>query len=463
MVTNAATFETSDTPSEARADPKAYLRRIQALTKRDNVTNWYFLLRIWVVVAAATAAAYWAHVEIYSSGIGWGWHIPVALLGIAIIGACQHQLGGVLHEGTHHMLFANRHLNELVCDWMAAFPMYTSIYHYRLYHLAHHQFINDPERDPDLAQLKASGHWFDFPVTHMEILYKILKQLWLPNLFRYTIARAKSHSHEAASNPYADPDHAGSQWPNRMSLLFWILPPAVMFYPASMGNMAFTMGLLVAVWAVFVLYFLLIPDAHFPKSRINPVISHRVTAISRVTFLALLYGVLVAIDVMNGHKTISNMFGVYWLIPLFTTFPLFMILRHWVHHGNADRGRYTNSRIFLVNPIVRFAIFPFGFDYHLPHHVFSSVPHYKLKELHEILLENDKQYREKGVIVEGYFGLDNPLTGRPTALSVLGPEHAPKMREDIYIDDTVLVEGDVADAEGIEREVQISVGEDSGA
>ena len=456
-MTDAATFDTSGTHSEHKTDPKAYIAQIKALTKRDNVTNWYYVLRIWVIVAATIAAAYWTHKEIFATDIGWGWHIPVALIGIAIIGACQHQLGGVLHEGTHHMLFEGRYLNELVCDWMAAFPMYTSIYHYRLYHLAHHQFINDPERDPDLAQLKASGHWFDFPVTHMEILYKILKQLWLPNLFRYTVARAKSHSHEAAHNPYADPDHAGSQWPNRLSLLFWVLPPAVMFFPAQSGNIVLTMGLLAALWAAFVLYFLLIPDDVYPKSRLNPVISHRITAVSRVTFLALLYGTLVAFDIIYGNKTVSNMFGLYWLVPLFTTFPLFMILRHWVHHGNADRGRYTNSRIFLVNPIVRFAIFPFGFDYHLPHHVFSSVPHYRLKELHEILLENDAQYRDKGVIVEGYFGLDNPMTGRPTALSVLGAKHAPKSGEEIYIDDSVLVEGDVADAKGIKQEVSDSL------
>ena len=70
-------------------------------------------------------------------------------------------------------------------------PIYTTTYHFRLHHLAHHQFVNDPERDPDISQLHESDHWLDFPITHVEMLWKLLKQLWLPNLFRYTITRAR--------------------------------------------------------------------------------------------------------------------------------------------------------------------------------------------------------------------------------------------------------------------------------
>ena len=141
-------------------------------------------------------------------------------------------------------------------------------------------------------------------------------------------------------------------------------------------------------------------------------------------------------------------FALYWVVPLFTTFPLFLILRQWVQHGNADRGRYTNSRVFLVGPIIRYAVFPFGQDYHLPHHLYASVPHYNLKTLHEVLLK-DPEYREKGVVVEGYFGRDNPVSGRPTAISVLGAAHSPKNRERIYIDNAALDLADVNDPTGI--------------
>ncbi len=95
--------------------------------------------------------------------IAWWWCIPATLAAIVIIGASQHQFGGAVHEGAHHILFANRTLNELVSDWLAALPILTTTYHYRLHHLAHHQFVNDPDRDPDISQLRESDHWLDFP------------------------------------------------------------------------------------------------------------------------------------------------------------------------------------------------------------------------------------------------------------------------------------------------------------
>ena len=73
-----------------------------------------------------------------------------------------------------------------------------------------------------------------------------------------------------------------------------------------------------------------------------------------------------------------------------------MILRQLVQHGNGDRGWLTNTRVFFVNPLINFAVFPLGQDYHLPHHLFASVPHYRLKELHEVLLQC-AEYREQAV------------------------------------------------------------------
>ena len=69
-----------------------------------------------------------------------------------------------------------------------------------------------------------------------------------------------------------------------------------------------------------------------------------------------------------------------------------MIMRQLVQHGNGDRGWLTNTRTFLVAPAIRFAVFPLGQDYHLPHHVFATIPHYRLKKLHEHLM----QYRNIG-------------------------------------------------------------------
>lgn len=49
---------------------------------------------------------------------------------------------------------------------------------------------------------------------------------------------------------------------------------------------------------------------------------------------------------------------------------------------------------------MRYAVLPWGMDYHLPHHVMASVPHYRLKELHDALMQVP-EYREKAMLVEG--------------------------------------------------------------
>ena len=241
----------------------------------------------------------------------------------------------------------------------------------------------------------------------------------------------------------------------RAGILFAVGAPAVVIPLIAYGQTLAVAIVLPAMWAAVMTILALLPDHTFPRTRLDPVIPHRYTAMGRVTFLALLYGALSAVQ-LAGWGPAWAYFGLLWMVPLFTTFPLFMILRQWVQHGNADRGRYTNTRVFLAGPFVRYAVFPWGMDYHLPHHLIASVPHFNLKQLHEVL-QRDPEYREKGVVVEGYFGDADGPTGRPTALGVLGSAHAPKRLEQAYVDNAALEHADVADPAGIAREVEASL------
>jgi fatty acid desaturase len=125
-----------------------------------------------------------------------------------------------------------------------------------------------------------------------------------------------------------------------------------------------------------------------------------------------------------------------WLVPLFTSFAFFMILRQVVQHGNGGRGWLTNSRTFLVAPAIRFAVFPMGQDYHLPHHLYATIPHYRLRKLHDLLMQYP-EYREEAVVVEGYFRPPHTPQTRPTVLDVLGPDYAGAGKA-VYIDNTVM-------------------------
>jgi fatty acid desaturase len=80
-----------------------------------------------------------------------------------------------------------------------------------------------------------------------------------------------------------------------------------------------------------------------------------------------------------------------------------MFLRDVYQHSNADAGRLTNSRVFFTDPFTRWAVFVYGQDMHIPHHLFPAVPHYRLGELHEIMKREDQQYEEHVVECHGTF------------------------------------------------------------
>ncbi|KUO55944.1 MAG: hypothetical protein APF80_12230 [Alphaproteobacteria bacterium BRH_c36] len=434
---------------------------IRSLKARDNWTNLGYIAFIYLVMVVALVATLWSYSAVAGAGLAWWWNAPMTTLAIVVIGASQHQLGGIVHEGTHYILFADRRLNELASDWLAAFPIYTSTYAFRLHHLPHHQFVNDPKRDPNFDQAQESGHWLDFPIAHVDFLMAILKQLNPIRLVSYILARAKYSALGVSTNPYANPEKPGWPWAIRLGVLFMVAIPAVHVTLISLGALGFaerwlTSGVALAVltvsWGALVAYYLSVPEEAFAQSRIDPVISHRATTIGRVSYMALVYGSLTVAEYFSGLPA-WGYFGLLWIVPLFTTFPLFMVLREWIQHGNADRGRYTNSRIFVVNPLLRYAIFPFGMDYHLSHHINASVPHYRLKDLHEYLLENDANYAEQALVVEGW--RSSHAHGSPGIVDVLGPRFTPHGNA-AHVDDETLADADVNDKAAIAAQIAAS-------
>ncbi len=158
---------------------------LQQLRRTNNRTNWYYLLRTYLFLTLVIGGTVWFYDYREEADLSFWWNIPVTLFAIVLIGAGQHQLSGLAHEGVHHILFRNRKLNDIASDLLTMFPLFSSIHHYRLQHLAHHQFVNDPERDPDISQLKTSGHWLPFPILKQAFIRTLLKQLWVPRLIRF--------------------------------------------------------------------------------------------------------------------------------------------------------------------------------------------------------------------------------------------------------------------------------------
>jgi fatty acid desaturase len=425
------------------SDPR-FKKRLQELRQTDNLHNWYYLLRTYALLALAIGGAVWFYQFTRANHASLLWNVPVFAAAVLMVGALQHHLANLAHEAVHHTLFKNRYLNDLVSEWFCSFPMFSSTFHYGLHHLAHHQFVNDPLRDPDISQLQMSGHRLSFPILRQEFLDVLLRQMWVPNLIRYSLARAEYDSLGTSKNPYIREDWEFSKLPARLTLAYMATMVLMLAGLVILGKPILLAVAPLAAWAVMMSLLGLLPDRYYYQSKIRPLVSIRFLGMMRVSFVTMLFCTLAWATLLTGDWW-GAYFFLLWVLPLGTSFPLVMVLRQIVQHGNGDRGWLTNSRVFLCHPFINFAVFPMGQDYHLPHHMFSTIPHYRLKELHEAMLEY-AEYRDKATVVEGYFWPKHDPPTNPTVVDVLGPEYTPREFREVYIDNSVL-EGQLVTAQ----------------
>ncbi len=425
-------------PSARLTTDAAFKAKLQELRRADNLTNWYYLARTYAYLALVIGGAVAFDLWRQSAGYPWWASIPVFALAVVLVGAGQHQLSGLAHEGSHHILFRNRQLNELASDILCMYPLFSSTYHYRLQHLAHHQFVNDPERDPDLAQLEASGHRLAFPLPRREARRALLRQLRPTRLLAYIRARAVYGAAGAGRSPYAIAGKRSSKVAVRIGAA-GMLAQFVVVVAAVALKSTLLLAAVPPLFALTALAFVLLPKSMYLSNRLHPVISLRWLAVLRVGYLAALFNALGWIQLTTGAPALAYYFAL-WVLPMLTSYSFFMILRQTVQHGNGDRGWLTNTRVFFVHDLIRFAVFPAGQDYHLPHHLYATVPHYRLAKLHAELL-TDPEYAEHATEVHGYFApphTDGAPQTRPTAIDVLGPDYAPRALRPAHFDHSVL-------------------------
>jgi fatty acid desaturase len=422
-----------------------FKQRLQALRQTDNYRNWYYLVRTYGLLLVVIGGSIWFYQSTRDSGLSLAWNAPVFAVAILLVGALQHHLANLAHEAVHHTLFKNRYLNDLASEWLCSFPMFSSTFHYGLHHLAHHQFVNDPIRDPDISQLQKSGHRLSFPILKHEFMDVLFRQMWVPNLVRYSLARAEYDSLGTEHNPYIREDWEFTKLPQRLTLVYLGALAPLLAVLVVYGNPVLLATLPMLAWMAIMLVLGLLPERYYYQSKIRPLFSIRSLGMMRTTFITALFCGLAWATWATGDWWAAYFF-LLWVLPLGTSFPLFMVLRQIVQHGNGDRGWLTNSRVFHCHPFINFAVFPLGQDYHLPHHMFSTIPHYRLKELHEAMLDYP-EYAEQATVVEGYFRPKERPPVRPTVVEVLGPAYAPQEFRDVYIDNSVLEGQIVTDRE----------------
>ena len=176
---------------------------LSALVERSDRKGLVHLaLHVVAIAAAGTVCA---------SAFDTVWMLPAAwLYGTALV-----FLFAPLHETVHYTAFRSRWLNRAVsavCGWILVLPPR----YFRAFHLEHHRYTQDPERDPELA-VAPPATWSDY--------------LWRVSGFQYWTSRVRTTLEHAAgrvAEPYLAPsERAGVVREARLYLASYALVAAV--------------------------------------------------------------------------------------------------------------------------------------------------------------------------------------------------------------------------------------------
>jgi fatty acid desaturase len=127
-------------------------------TERSNVRAIGALAFNWIAVAAIFA------------GVA-AWTNPLTILaGIALLGGRQLGFAALMHDCGHRILFANTTANDLVGQWLCAYPVLSDLPRYAAGHRKHHAFAGTRD-DPDLPNYQK------YPIGKSSFRRKIVRDL----------------------------------------------------------------------------------------------------------------------------------------------------------------------------------------------------------------------------------------------------------------------------------------------
>ena len=257
------------------------------------------------------------------------------------------------------------------------FPILATVHFYRLFHLAHHQYTNDPERDPDLVTLGASKMVERFPMGRWEFI-KATSFGCSPNLWRSsgssrttststcwagrrTSIFARSPGARGPGRSGRARDRAGVGLPVAFLVLGWVITSA------GRPEWLIPAGCSARCWLCRSARAL--PDGPFSS---RPFAS-RIRGGSGVMRLAFYHVVLRrAGPAAGGDGRAATLYFCALDPPSGDDVPVLHAPRDIYQHTNADDGRLTNTRVFFIDPLTRWAVFVYGQDMHVPHHLFPA-------------------------------------------------------------------------------------------
>ena len=254
----------------------------------------------------------------------WLWPSAWLLLAIVVIGIQQHAMFILAHEAAHYRLFSDRRVNDLA-GRLVGMVSGISMCTYRVIHRLHHNNLYTAD-DPDTA---IHG---GYP-RGVAYLWKKLGQ-----------------------------DLTG--WNAWKTYAYFFGAPAL--------NDA-------------------TKRAARPLDDTSPQLRASARA-DRWFVVAMQLGMPLACVAFGGWRGLAQ-YAVLWLLPMLTVLQPILRLRAIAEHGGVvdlssplTAARSNRTRGSLLNLLARATIFPHHVNYHLEHHLYPAVPHYRLPELHRALV-----------------------------------------------------------------------------
>jgi fatty acid desaturase len=135
--------------------------------------------------------------------------------------------------------------------------------------------------------------------------------------------------------------------------------------------------------------------------------------------------------VLAGMATYFGLWGIlllYWIVPLATFLMAILYVRDVGEHFGMPAPGIERSRTVLAGWLERVLIAQNGVNFHAEHHLFPSVPFFRLGRLHQVLMQ-DTGYRARAVVTRGYLrGLWAETTASPPPGAGLEATVAPSRR-----------------------------------
>jgi fatty acid desaturase len=127
-------------------------------------------------------------------------------------------------------------------------------------------------------------------------------------------------------------------------------------------------------------------------------------------FFAFVLGVGILLSFSSNWITILLM----WFIPLATVMNVIFRIRGIAEHFCiADRDELDATRTVLPTTFEKIILAPLSVNFHLEHHLFPSVPFYRLNELHHLLM-TVPDFKEKAHLTNTYLHLSKGLLSEIT-------------------------------------------------